>query len=92
MWYNGAMSILWGTRVAGQAVAVGDKHMIIGGVPDVIRTPPELGGQEFSVQRAYWRACPCGAAHESQTLELASTDMEVSECPARGFLWWRRRA
>lgn len=85
------MSILWGNRIAGQDVAVGEGHLIIGGVPDVVRVPPELGGQEFRVQEAYQRECPCGGAHESRTLALTGTDMQVSECPDRGFLWWRPR-
>lgn len=85
------MSILWGTKAAGEDVAVGDGCLIIGGPPDAIRTPPELGGQEFRVERVYWRVCPCGGPHECESFSLLGTDLQVSECPAKGFLWWRPR-
>lgn len=83
---------LWGTRVAGSHGAIaedGTGHLVILGTPDWIRTPPELGGQEFRVSRTYMRECPCRRPHQSQTFELAGCDFQVSECAEAGFLWWR---
>jgi len=84
---------LWGTRQAGSPVAIGEtemgSHVIFTDVPDRVRTPPELGGVEFLVERAYRRACPCQGSHEAVTFDLTGSDLHVSECPVRGFLWWR---
>lgn len=84
---------LWGTKTPGSSVAVGEDELggytVIADVPDHIRLPQELGGTEHSVAKAYRRDCPCQGGHESVTYALSGTDIQVSECVTRGFLWWR---
>lgn len=85
---------LWGEREAGSNVSVGSdaagSYAVVGD-PDWVRTPPELGSEKLRVERVYARACPCGGAHEARTYDLQASDLHVSDCSERGFLWWRAR-
>jgi len=88
-----AGDVIWGERSVGSPVAVGENehggHVIISDTPDWIRLPPTLGGTDHRVANTYSRPCPCGEAHEAKTFDLTGTDVHVSECIDRGFLWWR---
>lgn len=67
------MTTLWGDRQAGQDFAVGTDELgvhVIYGEPDRIRTPAEIGGQEYRVSSAYSRECPCAGSHEAKTYTL----------------------
>ena len=87
--------ILWGNRFPGDETAVGTSalgaHTVVG-APQWVRTPAELGSQQFRVGSVYWRDCPCGEHHMVKTFTLRATDLQVSECVRRGFLWWRPSA
>ena len=87
---------IWGERKPGSPVAVGGDeqggHVIIADVPDWVRTPPELGGEKLKVSRAYLRDCPCQGGHKVKTLDFEGSPLHVSECVARGFMWWKERA
>jgi len=85
---------LWTERQAGSGVSVGEDEtgaFVVVGDPDWVRTPPELGNEALRVERIYARACPCGGAHEARTFDLQGSDLHVSDCSARGYLWWRAR-
>ena len=62
--------------------------LIYAEVPDTVRLPPELGGQEVRVLRAFMRVCPgrCGAEVKCYALKGG---VHVAECGAEGFLWFR---
>ena len=64
--------------------------LIYAEVPDTVRLPPELGGQEVCVLRAYARLCPgrCGAEVKCYELEGG---IHVAECTSEGFLWFKPR-
>lgn len=87
--------ILWGDRLPGDETAVGADELgayTIVGEPQWIRTPADLGSERFRVASVYRRDCPCGADHQVKTYTLSETDLQVSECLRRGFLWWRPSA
>jgi hypothetical protein len=89
------MTTLWGDRKPGDDYAVGADEQggyVMVGEPDRIRTPPDLGSQEFRVATMYRASCPCKAGHEVKTYTLVGTDLQVSECGGERFLWWRPRA
>lgn len=88
------MSTIWGDKHPGQNFAAGQDELgayTISGEPDRIRTPPELGSVEYKVSSIYQHACACGKEHDSKTYALEGTDLQVSECIERGFLWWKPR-
>ena len=58
--------------------------------PDWVRLPPELGGGEVRVLDSKAGLCPVCRDHSCQHLQL-DAEVDVAECPARGFLWYRRR-
>lgn len=83
--------IIWGDRKVGSTAAVNEEEglVILADVPDWVRTPPELGSTQLRVIKAYMRSCPCGGSHQSKTFDLEGDKLHVSECHARGFLWWK---
>ena len=81
---------LWGTKSAGSSVAEGEDGVaFVAEVPDYVQLPASLGGTRHPVAKAYVRDCPCRAGHQSKTFALEGTTIQVSECPLKGFLWWR---
>lgn len=86
------MTTLWGDRKPGDIGTPIDDNTIVIGEPDRVRTPPELGSQELLVAEIYYRKCPCGGEHSAKTFVLEGSDLRVSECLERGFMWWRPRA
>ena len=90
------MSTLWGERRPGSDFSVGEDEMgggfVAMGEPDRVRTPPELGSQEYRVDSISVGKCPCGQDHEVKTYALVGTNLRVSDCSLRGYLWWKPRA
>jgi len=89
------MTTLWGQRRPGDEGIVADDElggaMFVIGDPDRVRTPAELGGVELRVASQYWRDCPCGAGHSAKTFTFEASELQVTECLVRGFLWWKPR-
>lgn len=84
---------IWSERVPGSDVSIAEQEggaIMVIGEPDRVRTPPELGSQELMVASIYHRKCPCGG-HRAKTYTFQGSDLQVSDCPARGFLWWKPR-
>lgn len=91
------MSTLYFRRQAGSSamchIAEDDSMLLIGdlSVPDVVRLPPELGGERRRVTGHASQACVCGCAPAHGAQHLFLGDLAVAECPVRGeFLWYRR--
>ena len=88
-------STLWSERYAGQDFSVGldeetDGAFLVFGEPDHIRTPPELGSIAYRVVSIETHRCPC-MAHDAKAYTLEGTDLRVSHCPTKGYLWWKPR-
>lgn len=73
------------------AQSVDDESMfLIGGVPDVVRVPPLLGGGLVRVTGSRVVPCPLlDCANESTELQLGA-GFGVIECLDHGFLWVQR--
>lgn len=78
----------------GQQVGISEEDpalVIVVDVPDTVRLPQPLGGQEVRVLEAYTRACPCGCGAQVRALRLEG-GVHVAPCMHRGFIWFRPRA
>jgi hypothetical protein len=87
------VSTEWFEKIAGSdaALSTDDPHMLLigDGVPDWVRLPPELGGQQVRVTHARMHTCPRGN-HTVRHLKLDHDNLGVAECQAHGgFLWYR---
>jgi hypothetical protein len=77
--------------VPGQRVGISKEDpsmVILVDVPDTVRMPVELGGEEVHVVGHQDRGCPCGCGAQVRVLHL-DNGVHVAGCPARGFLWYR---
>lgn len=67
-----------------------ESMFLIGGVPDVVRVPPMLGGELVRVTGSRIVPCPLlDCTNESTELQLEH-GLGVIECLDHGFLWIRR--
>lgn len=83
---------LWGHRSPGEFATVVRDEDVVGitiGEPDRVRTPPEMGRVELKVAGVHMQRCPCGGGHGAKTFTFEGSELRVSECLARGFLWWK---
>ena len=70
----------------------GSVATLIGGLPDAVRMPPELGGGVGRVVSAHQGRCPKCERGVCRHLQL-STDVSVAECQGGcGFVWYRAQA
>lgn len=61
-------------------------------VPDWVRTPDQIGGQQVRVTGAFAGPCPkCGGGPDVRHLNLEG-GLSVAECRLDGFVWYTRRA
>lgn len=88
------MTTEWFDRKPGEGGALSTTEpgvLLVGNPrPDWVRLPPELGGVEVRVLDSKPGLCPVCLNHDCQHLQL-DAEVNVAECPARGFLWYRRR-
>lgn len=91
------MSTLWFERGPNDVAATGvtePETLLVGNpVPDWVRAPPGLGdltGREFRVLSSSQEKCPmpCDLVVRHLSVEEG---LNVAECPAHGFTWYRRR-
>jgi len=54
------MSQMWFTKIPGQISVNEEENAVLFGdcVPDYVRTPPELGGEQVRVLEAFTAPCP----------------------------------
>jgi hypothetical protein len=75
----------------------GTVMMVMGDTtPDVVRTPPELGGITVRVLNTFNGPCAhreCRFHHRHYTLnhEHEGKQLQVCECPKNGYLWYTKR-
>jgi len=55
---------------------------------DVVRLPPELGGEEERITKKWSGRCVCGVNHEVDHVKLQT--ISVAEC-GKLFLWYRSK-
>lgn len=82
----------WGEAKPGDTVYVGgpEKNEIMIGVnlPDWVRLPPELGGQQLKVVGDHYGPCPKNNQHEAHHIFLDG-NINVAECvTCKEFIWY----
>ena len=86
------MSIIWTKAqgpIEGPYTIPLDGGMVVVGVPDWVRLPPQLGGHQVRVIGAGQGPCPsCGAPVAHLDLE---GNLGVAHCECAGYQWYRTK-
>lgn len=81
----------FGRKEAGSDFAVNEEtgEMLMGAwIPDMIRLPPELGGQTVKVLGTFIGPCPSDDSHDVTHYKL-DHEVQVAECPIHKCLWYK---
>ena len=85
---------MWFNKQPGDVAGVGvddPTALLIADVPDWVRLPPDLGGQQVRVTEGFAAPCPmCSGAGDVKHLRTTQ-GICVAECSKHGFVWYRNK-